>query len=117
MCKLLEDFHGHTCAGSLMGLRLGLAARDALREQGKVEAKIFLQACPVDGAQVATGATCGNKTFTIEDRNDCRLILTHVKTGKQVEALLTPKAADNGQRFRALSGEAKNYTAGSPCQY
>jgi hypothetical protein len=25
----LERFHGHTCAGSLMGLRLGVAAKEA----------------------------------------------------------------------------------------
>lgn len=27
ICAFLERFHGHTCAGSLMGLHLGLAAK------------------------------------------------------------------------------------------
>ena len=96
-----------------MDLRLGLAAKETLKEQGKLKAKIFLHACPVDGAQVATGATFGNKMFTMEDRNECYLILTHVKTGKRVEARLTQEAVDNGKQFRALSSESRNYTTGS----
>ena len=51
----LERFHGHTCAGSLMGLRLGLAAKEALKAKGKLKAKCFLLACPVHGIQVGAG--------------------------------------------------------------
>ena len=47
MCDFLHKFHGHTCPGSLMGLRLGLAAKEALNAEGKITAKTFLQACPV----------------------------------------------------------------------
>ena len=79
MCAFLESFHGHTCAGSLMGLRRGLSAKKALKGHGKLKAKTFILACPVDGIQVATGATFGNKTITLEDRNKLYLILTDVK--------------------------------------
>jgi len=30
----LEKFHGHVCAGSIFGARLGLAAKDALKVVG-----------------------------------------------------------------------------------
>ena len=116
MCAFLERFHGHTCPGSLIGLRLGLAAKEALKGHGKLKAKTFVHACPADGIQVATGTTYGNKTFTLEDRNELYLILTDVKRRKQVEARLTQDAIDMGKLFRALSKEAQSYPEGSPEQ-
>jgi formylmethanofuran dehydrogenase subunit E len=62
----LERFHGHTCAGSLMGLRLGVAAKEALKENGKLKAKCFVLARPVDGIQVGAGTTYGNKALEAE---------------------------------------------------
>ena len=52
MCAFLHKFHGHTCPGSLMGLRLGLAAKEALNAEGRMKAETFVLACPVDGIQV-----------------------------------------------------------------
>lgn len=116
ICAFLERFHGHTCAGSLMGLRLGLSAKEALNGHGKIEAKTFALACSVDGIQVATGATYGNKAFTLEDRNELYLLLTDIKSGQQVEAHLTQAAMGNGKRFRELSSKARTLTDGSPEQ-
>jgi formylmethanofuran dehydrogenase subunit E len=113
ICAFLERFHGHTCAGSLMGLRLGLAAKEALKGKGKLKAKCFLLACPVDGIQVSTGATLGNKALEVVDRNKLVLILSDVKTGRQVEARLTKKAVEKGKSFRDFSQKARAYPAGS----
>lgn len=116
MCDFLERFHGHTCPGSLMGLRLGLAAKDALNAQGRIHAKTFLLACPVDGIQVATGATYGNKAITVDDQKELYLILTDTKSGKKVEARLTEEAMGKGQGFRELSAKSRTLAAGSPEQ-
>ena len=116
MCAFLAKFHGHTCPGSLMGLRLGLAAKEALNAQGRIEAKTFIHTCPVDGIQVATGATYGNRAITVEDDKEMRLILTDTKTGKQVEATLTQEAMERGKGFRELSGKSRGLKAGSPEQ-
>ena len=116
MCAFLAEFHGHTCPGSLMGLRLGLAAKEALNAQGRVEAKTFIHACPVDGIQVATGATYGNRAITVEDREEMRLILTDTKTSKQVEATLTQEAMERAKGFRELSGKSRTLKQGSPEQ-
>jgi formylmethanofuran dehydrogenase subunit E len=116
MCAFLERFHGHTCPGSLMGLRLGLAAKEVLNAQGKITAKTFMLACSVDGIQIATGATLGNKAFTLEDRGEMFLILTDVETGKQVEARLTQEAMNRGKTFRELSSKARTMDDGSPEQ-
>jgi formylmethanofuran dehydrogenase subunit E len=113
MCAFLARFHGHTCPGSLMGLRLGLAAKEALHARGRIEAKTFLLACPVDGIQVGTGATYGNKAITVDDRNEMYLILTDTKSGKKVEARLTEEAMEKGKGFRELSAKARSLKAGS----
>ena len=116
MCDFLERFHGHVCPGSLMGLRLGLAAKEALNAEGRIEAKTFLLACSVDGIQVATGATYGNRAITVEDRNEMYLILTDTKTGRQVEARLTEEAMEKGKGFRELSSKSRTLKSGSPEQ-
>jgi formylmethanofuran dehydrogenase subunit E len=112
----LERFHGHTCAGSLMGLRLGLAAKEALKGKGKLKAKCFLLACPVDGIQVGAGTTYGNKALEVEDRKELYLILTDVESGRQVEARLTKEAMEMGKSFRDLSSKSRSHTPQSPEQ-
>jgi len=113
-CAFLEQFHGHTCPGSLMGLRLGLTAKEALEGHGKLKGKCFVLACPVDGIQVGAGTTWGNKSLEVEDRNDMSLILTDIESGRQVEARLTEKAMERGKSFRELSGKARSQPVGSP---
>jgi formylmethanofuran dehydrogenase subunit E len=112
----LEKFHGHTCPGSLMGLRLGLTAKEALKAEGKIEAKTFLLACPVDGIQVGAGTTYGNRSLTVDDKKELYLILTDTKSGRQVEARLTNEAMEKGKEFRELSAKARSLKAGSPKQ-
>jgi formylmethanofuran dehydrogenase subunit E len=114
MYAFLERFHGHTCAGSLMGLRLGLAAKETLKGSGKLKAKCFVLSCPVDGIQVGAGTTYGNKALEVEDRNELYLILTEVNGGRQVEARLTKEAMEMGKSFRNLSGKARAHPPGSP---
>lgn len=115
--ETLEKFHGHTCAGSLMGARLGMAAKTALKAaggEGKLKAKYFDHACPVDGIQVATGTTLGNRTIEIVDQNDQRLLLTAEKNGRQVEARLTKGAEEKAKRYRELKSRCCTLAVGSP---
>jgi len=114
--SFLERFHGHTCAGSLFGLRLGLAAKAALQPLGKTKARYFDHSCPVDGIQVGAGTTYGNRAIEIEDRDQQRLILTDEGSGRQVEATLTEKAVEMGKSYRQLSGKRKELPSGSPEQ-
>lgn len=113
ICAFLERFHGHTCPGSLMGLRLALAAKEALKAEGRMTAKTFPHACPVDGIQVGAGTTYGNKAITIEDGTGMYLVLTDTKTGRQVEARLTEEAMGKGKGFRELSSKSRTMKAGS----
>lgn len=52
--------------------------------------------------------------FFLEDRGDMSLVLTDVKSGKKVEAHLTPEAVKKGKQFDAFSNRARNCKAGSP---
>ena len=114
--KQLHEFHGHTCGGSLMGARLGLAARGALDAEGgsrKYQAEYFDHSCPVDGIQMAAGTTYGNRRITVVDQDEHRLILTDTKTGRMAEAKLTPLALEKASRTRELSKQARKLRSGS----
>lgn len=113
----LLRFHGHTCAGSLMGARLGIAAKAALKAaggEGKLKARYFDHSCPVDGIQVTAGTTLGNKAMEVVDKNEHRLILTAEKNGRQVETRLTKLAEEKAKPARDLSKKARALPAGSP---
>lgn len=113
----LATFHGHVCAGSLFGARLGLAAKEALKEAGgtgKVTAIYYSRSCPVDGIQIAAGTTCGNKTLVVHDKNEHRLVLTATGNKRTVEARLTGKAEELGLKSRDLVKTAKGFPTGSP---
>lgn len=113
----LESFHGHVCAGSLFGARIGFAAREALKAAGgtgRFTARYYDLSCPVDGIQVAAGATYGNKALTVQDRGEHRLVLTASGNKRTVEARLTKKAEGLGLKSRDLAKSAKALPADSP---
>jgi len=113
----LEAFHGHVCAGSIFGARIGLAAKEALKKAGgtgKFVAKYYDLSCPVDGVQVGAGTTYGNAALAVEDRDEQRLVLTAEGNKLRVEARLTRKAEELGLKSRDLGEKAKTLPAGSP---
>lgn len=113
----LETFHGHVCAGSIFGARLGIAAKEALKEAGgtgRFTARYYDLSCPVDGIQVAAGTTYGNKALSVQDRDEHRLVLSASKNKRTVEARLTKKAEDLGLKSRDLGNKANTLAAGSP---
>lgn len=113
----LEAFHGHVCAGSIFGARMGLAAKDALKKAGgtgKFTARYYDLSCPVDGVQVGAGTTYGNAALAVEDRDEHRLVLTAEGNKRKVEARLTKKAEELGLKSRDLGKKAKSLPAESP---
>lgn len=113
----LEAFHGHVCAGSIFGARIGMAAKEALKKAGgtgKFTSRYYDLSCPVDGVQVGAGTTYGNAALSVEDRNEHRLVLTAAGNKLKVEARLTRKAEELGLKSRDLGKKAKALPAGSP---
>lgn len=113
----LEAFHGHVCAGSIFGARIGLAAKEALKKAGgtgKFTAKYYDLSCPVDGVQFGAGTTYGNAALSVEDRDEHRLVLTAESNKRKVEARLTRKAEELGLKSRDLGKKAKGLPVGAP---
>lgn len=113
----LEAFHGHVCAGSIFGARMGLAAKEELKKAGgpgKFTARYYDLSCPVDGVQVGAGTTYGNAALAVEDRDEHRLVLAAEGNNRKVEARLTGKAEALGLKSRELGKKAKTLPAGSP---
>ena len=113
----LETFHGHVCAGSILGARLGLAAKEALKEAGgtgKFTARYYDLSCPLDGIQMTAGTTYGNRALTVEERDEQRLVLTASGNKRAVEARLTKKAEELGLKSRDLGKKATALASGSP---
>jgi len=113
----LVSFHGHICAGSIFGARLGLAAKEALKAAGgtgKFTARYYDLSCPVDGIQMAAGAAYSNKALKVQDREEHRLMLTAGGNKRAVEAHLTKKAEELGLKSRYLWEKANTLPTGSP---
>jgi formylmethanofuran dehydrogenase subunit E len=103
-----QQFHGHTCTGLLIGIRIGIAAKEALQDAGvtgKLKARYYSRSCPVDGLQVAIGTTCGSKSLKVVDRREHRLVLSGVAGGRTIEAKLT-RFADK-QRLLSIALKKK----------
>jgi formylmethanofuran dehydrogenase subunit E len=112
----IAAFHGDLCLGSVMGARIGLAAKSALKEaggEGRLKSTYYDLSCPVDGIQVAVGTTYGGGNLTVIDRDEHRLALTADGNGREVEAQLTGLANDKGATYRVLKGKARALSEGS----
>ncbi|MBI5017842.1 MAG: formylmethanofuran dehydrogenase subunit E family protein [Deltaproteobacteria bacterium] len=113
----LHRFHGHRCGGSILGARLGAAARSALGDEvskGKVRAVYYATGCPLDGIQVTTGSTLGNGTIEVKDRKEMRLRLSVEGVRGAVEARPTELALALGSESKVLTKKAKGLPQGSP---
>lgn len=97
---LLAALHGHRCPMSILGARLGLAARAALgpKGEGRLTGRFLHQTCALDGIQVATGCTPGNGNLVAEPRGEHCLVLRSAG-GTAVTARLTSGALDQGRAY------------------
>ncbi|MEF8781121.1 MAG: FmdE family protein [Haloferacaceae archaeon] len=92
--------HGHKCPGSAMGLRAGLAAREALEvaPDANKELQCYVSTgpkhpahCFIDGVQVATGCTYGKGNIEKLDHGKNALQLIDLESGRAVRVSLDPE--------------------------
>ncbi|MEF8773571.1 MAG: FmdE family protein [Halobacteriales archaeon] len=95
-----QALHGHTCPGSAMGLRAGLAARNALDvdPDANKELQCYVSTgpehpahCFIDGVQVATGCTYGKGNIEKLDHGKNALRLLDTESGREVRVSLDPE--------------------------
>ena len=112
----LDKLHGHTCAGSIIGARIGLAAKAVMKHaggEGRLKSRYFDHSCAVDGIQVAAGTTYGNRDLEVEDRNEHRLLLSAETNHRQVEARLTKLAESKAKTSLDLKRRSRVLPSGS----
>lgn len=114
--EVLARLHGHRCPMSILGARLGLAARAALgAAPGQRLTAVYLhQTCALDGIQLATGCTAGNGNLQVAPRGEHRLLLRREGEARGVEAELTELALARGRAYGALKTRAEAAPPGTP---
>ena len=116
----LERLHGHRCPMSILGARLGWAARSALGVDTdawrRLRCHYHHRTCAVDGIQLATQCTAGNGNLEVLAEGDHRLVLTAVDDGRRVEARPTVLALQQGRRYGELRAHAETLPADSDAQ-
>jgi len=106
-----RDFHGHLGPFLVLGLRAGLRGLRELqtrKESLDVSAKVRLTyslpySCILDGVQVATGCTIGNRRLTYENSPN-PMILFQNRTGRAVAISIVQETID--ELMRQLAKDA-----------
>ncbi|MDF1554041.1 MAG: formylmethanofuran dehydrogenase subunit E family protein [Deferrisomatales bacterium] len=113
----LERLHGHRCPMSILGARMGWAARAALGVNAdawrRLRACYHHRTCAVDGIQLATQCTAGNGNLELLAEGDHRLVLTALDEGRRAEARPTVQALQFGRRYGELRSQADQLPPGS----
>jgi formylmethanofuran dehydrogenase subunit E len=93
------DFHGHRCWASATGVRLGLAAIDALGVERAGSKELFAAVeigdrhgamCFADGIQYVTGCTVGKGTIAKTYEGKLAVTLIEAATGRAVRVSYRP---------------------------
>ena len=90
---------------SIMGARLGLAARKIVGVHGRdgdVTAVFANRNCGLDGIQAALGTTMGNGNLKVDPRGANSLEAANDEKGLRVSVTLTEYAQELGKRYGEL---------------
>jgi formylmethanofuran dehydrogenase subunit E len=89
--KKAGDFHGHACAGIVLGTKITLAAMKFLGLDPDVKNKNLIvyteiDRCMTDAVQVITGCTLGHRSLKYVDYGKFAATFVNTGTGKAVRA-------------------------------
>jgi len=89
--KKAGDFHGHACAGIVLGTKISLAAMKALGLDPEMKNKNLIvyteiDRCMTDAVQVITGCTLGHRSLKYADYGKFAATFVNLDTGKAVRA-------------------------------
>ncbi len=93
------QFHGHLGPWVIIGVRAGLAGRQAVGARGYFDLTVECQmpfkkppqTCMLDGLQVATGATYGKRNLMLKEAEQLCVVVTNVETNASVRIRLTDR--------------------------
>ena len=102
------EFHGHLCAGLMIGWRM---TKIALRELGSQEksqdeelvAVVESDNCAVDALQVLSGCTAGKGNLIFRDEGKQAFTIGSRRSGRAVRVVMRATARQNMARYRQMS--------------
>ncbi|MGQ9721806.1 MAG: FmdE family protein [Candidatus Jordarchaeum sp.] len=114
--NLFEDaveFHGHTCLGLLIGVRMGVAALNILDVDRVSDEELYAvvenDSCAVDGLQTVTGVTLGKGNLLFKDYGKMAATFYLRNKKKAIRLVFKPesfgKIADEKDLREAMSEE------------
>lgn len=112
--------HGHKCPAMPMGLRAGMAAREALgverAKDGQLVALVEIDSdhcatCYADGIQMATGCTFGKGNIQKLGYGKFALTLIDRKTGKSVRVVTRPETIQKSKESEFIGYRKKDIPA------
>ncbi|MCL5949741.1 MAG: formylmethanofuran dehydrogenase subunit E family protein [Candidatus Bathyarchaeota archaeon] len=101
--EFARKLHGHVGPYLVIGLKMGIAAKKALKVSNaectllKAQVAVPLHppfSCLLDGIQVATTCTVGNQRLQIENAENIKATFTMQKQEKTVKITLTPRFSE-----------------------
>lgn len=107
------DFHGHICAGMIIGVRLARAGLEYLGIDDPAENRDFIVYCEIercltDAVQAVTGVSLGKRRLKIRDYGKMAASFVDMRTGKGVRLacygnIYAPDGADLVEFFSRYS--------------
>ncbi|RLG31236.1 formylmethanofuran dehydrogenase [Methanosarcinales archaeon] len=100
LLEMAIEFHGHTCPAMPLGIRVGLAAMNALGVERAKNKELYCLCetgpahaamCFGDGVQVATGCTFGKANIESLGYSKSAITLIEVKSKRAVRVVLNPE--------------------------
>lgn len=106
--------HSHLCPRQVLGVRMGLAGLTAIGVKAPVTTRTALViietgGCVADGIRVATGATVGHRTLTVEDLGKIAATFTNLETDTSVR--LAPQHDVRTKALEYAADEHRHYFA------
>lgn len=99
-------FHGHLCAGTVIGTRMGLVG---MREIGitdptgsqRKDMVVYIETdrCPVDAISIVTGCRISRKNLKFLDWGKVAATFVNVKTGKAIRILCPDSSKDHIDKY------------------
>lgn len=111
-CARSATHHDRLCPRQVLGVRMGLAAREALGladelPRGRLLVFVETDGCFVDGVEAATGCSIGHRTLRLQDYG--RVAITAVDTETHRAVRIAPRATVRDRAAAFAGDETRRY--------
>lgn len=106
--------HARLCPRQVLGVRIGLAAAEALGVpvapgERRLLAFVETDGCFADGVEAATGCSAGHRTLRVHDYGKVAAVVVELASGRALR--VAPRAGVRERAARYAPGESRRYYA------